>query len=529
MAVAAPYLPRLDHIRAILWVQARTLWNFYRRGSWGVTAISTLLTAGWYGMVAFGAVSVSILVANPPEGFELGKFGARFLFLMLVYWQFVPIVTASTRMSLDIKRIIVYPIGRGQLYLLELILRLSTAIELLLITAGVTVGLLRNSTIPKVAALALLPWLLFNLLLSAGVRDVVGRWLAHRRGRELMMIAFVAMALAPQLLLRSGVPPGLRKLLGEGNFEFFPWVATAKLALGQGTWLHAAAMAGCVVAAGAFSVWQFRAGLRTDAATATPEPSRTPAAWSGVLGTLVGALPDPLAALVDKEIRILVRAPRFRLVFLMGFTFGLVVCLPLSGSDKYLPAAVAYSLLLLGDLSFWNTYGFDRRAVQMYFAAPAPFRTVMVAKNLVAVAAVTVEFIIICGVSYLFRFFITPALILQTFTMLLVQTILLIAAGNLASVTAPRPLDPGQWRNSPGRMQALLFLLYPVLAIPNGLALLARWAFECDWAFYGVEAVMLAFAGVVYWVALESAEGKVRERKEQFIGALSAESGPING
>ena len=38
---------------------------------------------------------------------------------------------------------------------------------------------------------------------------------------------------------------------------------------------------------------------------------------------------DPLAALVEKEIRFLAAPPRFRLVFLMGFTFGLVIWLPI--------------------------------------------------------------------------------------------------------------------------------------------------------------------------------------------------------
>ena len=34
-------------------------------------------------------------------------------------------------------------------------------------------------------------------------------------------------------------------------------------------------------------------------------------------------LPDPLAAIVEKELRSLARTPRFRTVFIMGFTFGL--------------------------------------------------------------------------------------------------------------------------------------------------------------------------------------------------------------
>ena len=41
-------------------------------------------------------------------------------------------------------------------------------------------------------------------------------------------------------------------------------------------------------------------------------------------------LADRFGVLVEKDIRFLSRAPRFRLVFLMGFTFGLLIWLPLA-------------------------------------------------------------------------------------------------------------------------------------------------------------------------------------------------------
>jgi len=38
---------------------------------------------------------------------------------------------------------------------------------------------------------------------------------------------------------------------------------------------------------------------------------------------------DPLAAIVEKELRSLARTPRYRMVFVMGFSFGLMVWLPM--------------------------------------------------------------------------------------------------------------------------------------------------------------------------------------------------------
>ena len=64
----------------------------------------------------------------------------------------------------------------------------------------------------------------------------------------------------------------------------------------------------------------------------------------------------------------LTRSPRFRLVFLMGFTFGLVVWLPMalgrSGATNsflgtnYLTVVSVYSLLLLSEVCFWNKRGY---------------------------------------------------------------------------------------------------------------------------------------------------------------------------
>ena len=68
-------------------------------------------------------------------------------------------------------------------------------------------------------------------------------------------------------------------------------------------------------------------------------------------------LGDPLGALIEKEVRFLSRSPRFRLVFLMGFTFGLLIWLPVALgrqgvsqsflSGNYLTVVSVYSLLLL--------------------------------------------------------------------------------------------------------------------------------------------------------------------------------------
>ena len=121
-------------------------------------------------------------------------------------------------------------------------------------------------------------------------------------------------------------------------------------------------------------------------------------------------LRDPLGALVEKEVRFLTRSPRFRLVFLMGFTFGLLVWLPVAlgrqgGAQSflgtnYLTVVSVYSLVLLSEACFWNSFGFDRSAAQVYFLAPVAFSRVMIGKNLSALFFIALEIgmiALVCG------------------------------------------------------------------------------------------------------------------------------------
>src|SRR5262249_34903601 len=42
------------------------------------------------------------------------------------------------------------------------------------------------------------------------------------------------------------------------------------------------------------------------------------------------------------------------------------------GSSWFLTVVCLYALMLLGQVSYWNSFGFDRGAAALYFAAPVP-------------------------------------------------------------------------------------------------------------------------------------------------------------
>src|SRR5260370_15355544 len=105
------------------------------------------------------------------------------------------------------------------------------------------------------------------------------------------------------------------------------------------------------------------------------------------------------------------------------------------------------------------------------------------------------------------RLHVTWVNLAETFAVTSVCTLVLLGAGNMISIHQARASDPSKSfrNNATGRVQALMLLVYPLGAVPIGLAYLARWAFEIEAAFAAVIAFDLAVGAVFYKIALDSA------------------------
>jgi ABC-2 type transport system permease protein len=334
----------------------------------------------------------------------------------------------------------------------------------------------------------------------------------------------------------------MRQFFGGEPSAIFPWTAAARLALGEFSWLTIGVMLAWTLAAYVFGRTQFERGLRFDAAEASARGSFSKRRvsrleWWYQLPNVI--LRDPLAGLIEKELRFLSRAPRFRLVFLMGFSFGILIWAPIAFgrlsternflSDNYLTMVSIYALLLLSDALFWNCFGFDRSAVQVYFVAPVKMSTVIAAKNLAAAFLVLMEIIAIALVCALLRLPLSGLQILEAFAVTLVITVFILAVGNMSSLYNPRAVNPVKTMKTAAqsRSQALLMLAFPVTLAPVALAYLARYAFAAEWAFFGVLSFGAAVGVLVYFYSLQSSLNAAAERREQIIGALSHGEGPI--
>ena len=198
-------------------------------------------------------------------------------------------------------------------------------------------------------------------------------------------------------------------------------------------------------------------------------------------------------------------------------------------SRNFLTLVCVYALTLLGQVTYWNCFGFDRSAAQIYFAAPQPLTQTFAGKNLAALVFVYLEVFILAGITTLFGVNPGAGQVLETLIVVGISSLYMLALGNISSVQYPRGLNPERVSQggATSRFHALVMLLYPLSLLPVLLAYVARYAFASVIAFY----LVLAFAGVVgaalYWIAMESAVATATKHRERIMHDLSAAEGPV--
>jgi ABC-2 type transport system permease protein len=528
--------------QAIVWAQSRSVRNHLPGSNKAGIAFTALIGVAWYGgFVVIGAILGSVMAdGNDIAGIQ--KILPTVLLIAFLYCQLIPVLMASMGSAIDLKKLLVYPVPNTQLFTLEVLLRVTTSLEVMIVLGGVSIGLAINPRIHGPGPAWIVVFAFFNLFLLAGLRDLLRRLLARKRIGELVVFLLVLSGAMPQLLIVTGAPAPIRRILAAEPLSFTPWTATAHLIEGQFTLRAASMLVLWTAAAYWFGRWQFARSLRFDEAEGNATSVLRTRRWrifESVYRLPSAVLPDPLGALIEKEARTLLRSPRFRLVFTMGFSFGLLIWLPMTFGQgrpgnsliaaNYLIFVSLYALLMLSDALFWNMFGFDRSAAQAYFLAPVKLSTVLLSKNLVALFFVLLEVTLIALVCASLRLPFSLIKLVEAFAVTIMTAIVLLSVGNLTSIYNPRPVDPAKsFRTAAsGRAQAVLMLAFPLALAPVLLAFAARYAFRSELAFFGVLLASMAFSGIFYRVSIESAVTTAEERREKMIAALSRGEGPI--
>jgi ABC-2 type transport system permease protein len=517
-------------ISAILRAQWLSM-QFGRRGRW----ITLVVGFVWYGLWVVAASATGIAVAEA-DAAALRLYMPVGALAVFAYWQLMPILSASMGSALDLRKLLAYPVPHRKLFTVEVLLRLTTAIEMLILIAGAMAGLAGNRHVRAWGAVVVTPLFVgLNLLLASGTRSWLERLLARRKLREAIVLLTTMLWVLPRLLFAMGYRGrGFARVAEAMQSVALPWTAAAHAAIGQAVAVSTVSLCAWLVAAGWFGRWQFERSLRYDATAAQASKDVRGVSRAERLYRLPSlVLPDPLAAVVEKELRALARTPRFRTVFIMGFTFGLAVWFPVVASERdrgswFLTVVCVYALTLMGQVSYWNCFGFDRGATALYFAAPVSMTRVLAGKNLAAAIYIYLEVLMILVVTAALGISAGWVQSIETLVVMAVCATYLLALGNLGSVHYPRALNADRVGQGGGRgFQGFLFLIYPVALLPVGMAYVGRYAFDSETAFALILTLAAMIGAAFYWIALESAVNAAGRLREQIVQELSQTDGPV--
>jgi ABC-2 type transport system permease protein len=530
-----------QQIRAILWAQFRTTRNHLPRtniGSILMWAFSLL----WYALFVAAGIFLAINIPSIPRT-ELQQWIPFGLLLVFLYWQVIPLFTLSSGWSLQLNKLQVYPVSTGSLFGIEVLLRVSSSPEMLVLLGGAAIGLARHAQIPWWAAIMPLFFIPLNLFLQLAIRDFILHSFERNRFREIFAILLISIGVVPQLLLRGGfAPQAKRYAFNVSGLSATPWHELGVLTVGEFSVPRLALFCCWTALAYLFARTMFRRSLRDETSFRAGSAGAEKQVRSSmqIAGWPSGVFRDPLAALLQKEFESLLRMPRFRVLFGMACVFSVVIFVPiaLGRSDpgatwlhqNFLPLVNLYGLLLLSDALLLNAFGLDRAAVQTYFVAPVALRTVVWAKNLTAISFVAIQTLAVLLVVTIIRVPITLFSIAAGIAASAVVTVFLLSIGNLTSFNGPRPLDPRQTFKKQGgaRMQLWILLCSICIFLLIGFAYLARYAFHRDWVLFAVLICELAFGLIVYHFATESAVQKGMRDREKVVDALSKNASPIS-
>lgn len=528
--------------RAIVWAQWRTIFNRFPRHKAGL-AFTWFFSLLWYGGFAFLGVMAAWGLPFIHDTKALLRILDVGLLVAFLYWQLMPLMMVSSGMSLDLKRLMVYPIPEGRMFGIEVLLRASTGTEVLLVLAGTVIGLWRSPLAHWWGPLFFIPFTAFNLCLSAGIRDLLSRLMRKRGVREIVVLGFVLLTQVPNFIVRM-VPSDKLSAYAQQYSAVsamlpLPWQWTARLAVGQFSIAALAGLALWVFLGAWFGYSQFRRGLRFDEAAAE-SANRAPATRPGgapllerVADLPLRIFPEPLATLVQKELLTLPRVPRFRMLFMMGAFFSLIIFIPYLSKpggapnpgfmqQNFFTIVVLYSMLLLTEPLFANVFAYDRKAAQAYYVLPVRFSTVLVAKNLTAGLFIVLEILLVCLVTRLFGVALTTQQLFESLATVLVFAAFLLSIGNLTSVRYAKSVDGSNpWRGKgSGKGGGWLMLVYVATAPAAAIAHLARYAFDSELAFFAVLGSAFFIAILTYIVTFDSAIEFADGNREQFLAAL---------
>ena len=555
---------------AIAWLRWRILVNGFRRKGSKSELVGIIIVYPLFGFLilalVFGAGIGAYFIAD--------KNSLRFLSFVLwaifILCQLLNIQLGQPGTTFDPTQLIRFPLGARTYTVIRLFFGLLSPANILgtLMSLAVAVGI--TVALPGLWFYAFLVMAIFaatNVLFSRMIFAWVDRWLSTRRAREIFTGLIFLGSLGIQwanftfnpAYNRHGHKHGVsQQSIGSAHTlyrQVHPYLTPLPPELTTNALIaaHRAAVLpyfGYTLACALFAALflavfalrmntEYRGESLSDAANGTRKPVKATTAVR-VAPVAVGALaapstpaggfalPAPIVAMLGKEFLYIRRT--------MGVLFGLIMPIFLvlmlagkvasrSNASWVFPAAVAYTLLAIGPLSY-NSFGLEATGAQFYFLAPVRMRDILLAKNLFSFTMAMIEIVAVFGIICYVARVPSPLTAIAAILWAVGTMAINMIFGNRRSITTPKKINPQRMANKQAS-QVSGFIALGVMSASGSFAAAAFagaiW-FHQQWLLIPVFGVFAATGVFFYVQSLGSVDQFARDHREQLLTELTKQS-----
>ena len=537
-----------EQIRIVGWLRWRVLRNSFRNKNRRLDIIG-LIFSGLFSLIfVIGMIFAFFFVTRYLFQRHLESlFGLVFLALLL-WWQLFPILMAGFAPQFPFRSLLRFPMSLSAFYFIGMAYGLADSAALAALVWMLAMLAATLVAQPTAAPALILVCLLFTVL-NITIERLIGAWveklLARRKTREVFFTLFVLAMVSLQFLNPLMQRYGHALLPVVRSWVPYLWLLPSSFAgdtIAQVVahhWAHAVVkFGGLAVYTGIFTLllrMRYRQLFSGEELSEGIAPARKENRAPLILQDTregITFIPPPVRAVLRKEFLYLKRNTFlfFGLIFppmlLLFFSVQFAGIHPTAlkkgvSPDLFFPGMMAYLVLILIAPSY-NSFAYEGKGIQTYFLAPARFREILIAKNVMTVSIILSETILcVALVGWRVGLPTTPVLF-ATLAAIVFSIVGQLTIANWASLCYPRKIEFGKMqgqRNS--GMSVLILLGMQILFGGVGAAVLfsGRWTGN-PWLPAEIFVVLAAAALGGYLSSLDLFTQLAEKKKEILIDAL---------
>ena len=539
---------RAEQIRTVAWLRWRILRNSLRNKSRRLDLIG-LIFSGFFSLLFVIGVTLAFFFVTRYlfEKHLEPLFGLVFLAL-LVWWQSFPILLAGFAPQFPFRTLLRFPMNLSAFYLIGMAYGLADSAALAALVWMLAMLAATLVAQPSAASALFLVCALFTVL-NITMERLLGAWveklLAKRKSREVFFTIFVLAMVSLQFLNPLMQKYGHALVPMLRSWVPYLWLLPSSFA-GDAVAQSAAhhwgmaflKFSGLAVYAGIFTMLlamrysQLYSGEELSEGAAPARKQERTALTAQDARDTVSFVPPQVLAVLRKELLYLKRntflffglvfPPMMLLFFSVQFGGAHPTALKKGVSpDLFFPGMMAYLVLILIAPSY-NCFAYEGRGIQTYFIAPARFREILIAKNLMTVSILLCELALcVALVGWRVGLPTTPVLF-ATMAAVVFSIVGQLTIANWASLSYPRKIEFGKMQGQRNSGMSVLILLGMQILFGGvgGVILFSgRWTGN-PWLPAEIFAVLAAAAVGGYVSSLDSFTQLAEKKKEILIDAL---------